>query len=371
MNPGRLHADVVIVGCGGLGSAAAAELARRGRRVVAFDSFEPLHDRGSSHGTERIVRAAYTDLMYTELARDSFEGWRALEAETQTTLLNICGGIDTGYLDELDMINANLVSAGVPCEMLDTAEAVRRFPGFRFEWPVLWQPTAGTVHADDALRAFQRVAIDCGADLRFSQPVTSIDAHADGALVRAGDVEVSATVVVVTAGAWADKVLDGHVVLPELTVTDEQVFFYQPLFDMRWPTFITRTVPEMYGLPTPEGLVKAGGHYEGAVCDPDDRRGHDSAARDSVSAWIAANVPWLDPTPVRSTTCLYATYPDEDFVVDRVGPLVLGVGLGGHGFKFLPELGWRVADLCDGEEWPDNPFTIQRSARHVGPSGHK
>ena len=364
-------ADVVVVGCGGLGSATAAELARRGRRVVAFDAFEPLHTRGSSHGTERIVRAAYTDQMYAELAVEALDGWRALEEETGEQLLNVCGGLDTGFLDELDLIEANLRAVGVPCEMLDTAEATRRLPGFRFEWPVLWQPTAGTVNADLALATFQRVAVGAGADLRFGCAVDDIDVIDDRVVVRAGGVEVSASVCVITTGAWADRLSDGLVTLPALTVTDEQVFFFQPVFDMRWPTFITRTVPEMYGLPTPAGLVKAGGHYEGPVCDPDQRPDLDDEARRGVSEWIAANVPWLDPTPVRSTRCLYASYPDEDFVIDRVGPIVLGVGLGGHGFKFLPELGWRMADLCDGESWTDNPFTVVRTPRHVGPSGHK
>ena len=367
----RLTADVVIVGIGGLGSATAAELARRGRRVVAFDQFESLHDRGSSHGTERIVRSAYTDVMYTRLANEAVSGWRALEEETGANLINVCGGIDTGWLEELDMIAANFNEVGVPHEMLDVAEASRRFPGFRFEWPVLWQPNAATVHADDALAAFQRVAVDGGADLRFGTRVTDVEVSDHGVTVRAEGVEVSAGCVVITTGAWADRLVGYELNLPPLTVTDEQVFFFQPQFDMRWPTFITRSRPEMYGLPTPEGLVKAGGHYEGIVCDPDDRPAHSETARSLVSEWIAANVPWLDPEPVRATTCLYATYPDEDFVIDRVGSVVLGVGLGGHGFKFLPELGWRLADLCDGEGWAGNPFTIVREARHVGPSGHK
>jgi len=367
----RLVADVVIVGIGGLGSAAAAALAERGRRVVGFEQFEPLHDRGSSHGTERIVRSAYTDAMYTRLAHESVARWRDLERASDSTLLTVCGGIDTGYSDELAMIAANFVEVGVPHELLDEVDAVRMFPGFRFDHPVLWQPEAATVHADGALAAFQRVAVARGADLRFGARVTDIVTSESGAIVRADGVEVSAGCVVFTTGAWADRLLGDEFRLPPLTVTDEQVFYFRPRREFRWPTFITRSVPEMYGLPTPDGTMKAGGHYEGLVCDPDRRPGHSDTARTLVSAWIADNVPGLDPEPVRVSTCLYATYPDEDFVIERVGPVVLGVGLGGHGFKFLPELGRRVADLCDGSPWPDNPFTIDRVARHVGPCGHK
>ena len=364
-------ADVVIIGCGGAGSAAAAELARRGRTVVAFDAFGRGHDRGSSHGTERIVRAAYTDEMYSLMALDSFDGWRDLERETDTRLLSMVGSIDTGFARELADISTNLTTCGLPHELMDAAEAERRFPFFRFEHPVLWQPNSGTVHAEGAVAAFQRVAQRHGADLRFDEPVISIDVRADGVRVTSASGVVEAGSVIVTAGAWADRLLDGILALPELIVTDEQVFFFRPHAEYPWPTFITRTVPELYGLPTPGGLMKAGEHYTGPRVDPDVRAAPSFEAAGRVSSWIAANVPGLEPTPVDATTCLYASFPDEDFIIDRVGSLVIGLGLGGHGFKFLPEIGRRLADLADGEAWRGNPFTIDRAPRHMGPSGHK
>ena len=364
-------ADVVIIGCGGAGSAAAAELARRGRTVVGLDAFGRGHDRGSSHGTERIVRAAYTDEMYSLMALDSFDGWRDLERETDTRLLSMVGSIDTGFARELADISTNLTTCGLPHELMDAAEAERRFPFFRFEHPVLWQPNSGTVHADGAVAAFQRVARANGADLRFDDPVIAIDVRAGGVRVTSTSGVVEAGSVIVTAGAWADRLLDGILALPELIVTDEQVFFFRPRAEYPWPTFITRTVPELYGLPTPGGLMKAGEHYTGPRVDPDVRAAPSVEAAERVSSWIAANVPGLEPTPVDATTCLYASFPDEDFIIDRVGDVVVGVGLGGHGFKFLPEIGRRLADLADGESWRGNPFSIDRESRHVGPSGHK
>lgn len=366
-----VSADVVIIGCGGAGSAAAAELSRRGRSVVAFDAFGRGHDRGSSHGSERIVRAAYTDDVYARMALDAIDGWRDLERETNTRLLSMVGSIDTGFARELADISANLDACGLPHELMEAAEAERRFPNFRFEHPVLWQPNSGTVHADAAVSAFQRVALAKGADLRFDDPVTSIEPLADGVRVRSVSGVVNAGRVIITAGAWADRLLSGLLVLPELIVTDEHVVYFRPRGNYSWPTFITRTVPELYGLPTPGGLMKAGEHYGGPRVDPDVRQRPDDLAVRRVADWIRDHVPGLDPTPVDATTCLYASFPDEDFVIDRVGDVVLGVGLGGHGFKFLPEIARRLADLTLDVAWRGNPFAIDRSPRHVGPSGHK
>ncbi|MEY3093350.1 MAG: hypothetical protein RIU67_2133 [Actinomycetota bacterium] len=374
--------DVVIIGCGGLGSAVAHALTARGLRVVGFDHFARAHDRGSSHGTERIVRTAYTDEVYARLGAESIEQWRSLDALAGGGLLRLGGGIDFGIADELDEIERSCRAAGMPVEMLDASDARARFPGFRFDTPVLWQPVCGTVNADAAVRLFQDRALAAGADLHFSEPVRGLSNDGDLVTVHTAARTVQARRAVFTMGAWADRLLDsllGRVdggpafadAVPALTVTDEQVFFFRPIIDAPWPTFIRRDVPEYYGLPTPDGRLKAGGHYTGRPIDPDIRPEPDADARAAVSEWMRENVPGVDPEPLSVTTCLYASYPDEDFLVDRVGNVVVGVGLGGHGFKFLPVLARRVADLVEGESWVDNPFTLHRTARSVGPSGHK
>lgn len=374
--------DVVVIGCGGLGSATAAELAARGRRVIALEQFGALHDRGSSHGSERIVRTAYTDPMYARLAAESLGAWERIEHDTSQRLLTMCGGIDTGFPDELRDIEASCAAAGMPTEWLEPAEASQRFPGFRFVDPVLFQPVSGTVHADRAVATFQDLARRRGAELHFETPVTSIVNDGTRAIVRTPRGEFRGDRIVFTGGAWADRLLGGILGgfsegldrlarLPELTVTNEQVFFFRPVIEASWPTFIRRRIPEYYGLPTPNGLLKAGGHYTGAPIDPDRRGEPDAKARRAVSDWMRENVPGVEPEPVSATTCLYASYPDEDFVIDRVGNAVFGTGLGGHGFKFLPELARRVADLVEGESSVANPFAFDREPRKVGPSGHK
>ena len=111
--------------------------------------------------------------------------------------------------------------------------------------------------------------------------------------------------------------------------------------------FIQRGEPLAYGLGTPDGLVKAGLHGIGPVIDPDDRPSQVPDAVPALEAYARDWLPGVEPKALRSTVCLYASSATDDFVLDRDGPIVVGVGFGGHGFKFTPAIGERLADLAD------------------------
>src|SRR5882757_10752868 len=112
--------DVVVVGCGGAGSATTWWLARAGVRVLAIDRFEAAHTRGSSHGTERIVRLAYGDPAYVELAQQSLAMWHELDvAAAGAPLVRTVGGIDTGFTGELDAIARGCDARRVPYEWIN------------------------------------------------------------------------------------------------------------------------------------------------------------------------------------------------------------------------------------------------------------
>jgi len=368
--------DVVVVGCGGAGAATTWWLARNGIRVLAVDRFEANHTRGSSHGTERIVRLAYADPVYVTLAQESLVMWRELDAAFGAafgaTLLRTVGGVDTGCAAELENVARGCASRGVPYEWLTAADGRRRFPGLRIGDRALLQRDAACVDAQGALDAFSSAAIANGATIRRSETVTGIAPRGDGALVTTDRADYHAGAVVVTTGAWAQATLAGLVPLPPITVTQEQVAFFRPAPGMTFPTFIDRREVSYYGMPTPTGLVKVGEHYTGPVVDADTRTGElEPRTWQRLLDWVRHNVPGVDPDPVAHSTCLYASAPDEDFVVDRVGNITVGVGLGGHGFKFLPVLGRRLAELATGTPWPQNPFGLDRGPPPEGRSAHK
>lgn len=347
--------DVLVVGAGAAGSAAARELARRGLRVAVLEQFALGHPRGSSHGNARIVRLVYDDPLYTGMAVRALRSWRALEAAGGTALLTRVGGVDAAPPVWVARAAAVLDGLDVPYEVLDGPAARERWPALRLRGTLLTQPDAARVDADLAVATLQRLAAASGAQLHPHHPVTRLELHADGVLATTSGGTFRAPVAVVTAGAWTSAVLAEAVGPLALTVTQEQVLHLQPRDPhARWPAFISHddTGGSFYGLPTPHG-VKVGEHHGGPVVSTDTRSGVPCPhRRDRVLAFAREQLPGLAPVPLQEDTCLYTSTVNEDFVLDRVGPLVVGSACSGHGFKFVPLVGELLADLATGQAVP-------------------
>lgn len=354
-----------VVGGGVMGAATAWHLARRGHAVAVFEQFARGHDRGSSHGNARIFRLAYPEPEWTALARESLPQWHRLEADADVRIIHPSGGIDHGRDDLLARIAATLADLDVAHRMLDAAAARVRWPGLAFESAVLFHPDAGPTDAALAVATLLAQAERHGAVVRDRTPVRAIEPVGDRVTVRLDGEAVTVDSVVVTPGAWAAGLLDGLVDLPSLTVTMEQPAVFAPrVAGPTWPTFVHWTdapprpngVDEPvlgYGLGTPDGRVKVGEHHTGRVIDPDrrpDAPDPDRTARllDHVARWV----PGVDPASAQVETCLYTSTPTTDFVVRRVGPVVVGAGFSGHGFKFAPRIGEVLADLVEGGRPP-------------------
>jgi sarcosine oxidase len=337
--------DVVILGAGAMGSATAWWLARRGRDVVLLEQFDQGHVNGSSHGSARIFRLAYYDPAYVRMAQEALPLWREVEADTGRTLLDTTGGIDHGDPRLVDAVAGALQTCGAAHEVIHAAAARERWPGMRFEGNVVFHQDGGRCRADDAVRALQDRAAVLGADVRFNTGRAALRATSRGVEVDAAGRTFRAPVAVVTAGAWVRDVV-GDELAPDVKVTQEQIQHFAPRVDGEWPSFIHHGQPWVYGLLAPGEGVKVAEHHVGPVVDPDRRPPRDPAAEATVVRYVEQWFPGLDPTPVRVAECLYTTTPDESFVIERRGSVVIGSPCSGHGFKFTPLIGRRLADLA-------------------------
>jgi sarcosine oxidase len=357
--------DVIVVGLGGMGSAAAYHLARRGRRVLGLERFTPAHDRGSSHGGSRVIRQAYfEDPAYVPLVLRAYELWRELERAAGTDLLHVTGGLMIGAA-ESQTVAGSLRSArqwGLEHEILDAAELRRRFPTFAPApgTVALYEAQAGVVRPEAAVAAHVGLATAAGAELRFSEPVTAWEAlgSGEGATVTTGRGVARADRLVVCPGAWAPDVLSGLGI--PLAVERQVQFWFQPaggvgpFLPHRHPIWVWEgdADGQPYGLPAldgPEGGVKVAWFRRGRPCTADSLDRSVAAAEiDEMAAMLRLRLPLVPGRFLRAVPCLYTNTPDEHFVVGA-HPLhpqvVVACGFSGHGFKFAPVIGEILADL--------------------------
>ena len=347
-----MPAHVVILGAGLAGSAAARSIAARGHRVTVLERFEAGHVRGSSHGRERIFRLSYDDPTYIRLGLEALTGWRELGSAVGETLLHPVGMVDHGDPARLDALEATCLDQGVTIDRVRAGIAAATWPEMRFESDVLIQSDAGWIAADRAIAAFTRLATRNGAAFEYERAARRVDSVGTGWRVTTAEGEIDADALVVTTAGWtADllgPMLGAAVELPPITVTTEVAAYFRPRGDAPWPCWCHRLEPEVYGLPSPDGLVKVAEHGTGVASHPDERSFDPPPATIArLEAYAARWLPGVEPRAVRTTTCLYASTPTDDFCLDRSGSFVLGVGLGGHGFKFGPAIGERLAELAE------------------------
>ncbi|GAA3056746.1 FAD-dependent oxidoreductase [Actinokineospora globicatena] len=357
----RRTADVVVIGGGGVGSAAAWRLAARGTDVVLLERFTAGHVFGASHGASRIFRVTYSEPDYVELARRAHRLWLELESLTGKELLEITGGIDHGQVPLTALADA-VARAGSPGSFVPVGEATERWPGIRFDGTVFFHPVSGTLDADAAVAALQSAAASAGAQIRHESPVKRLRVRNDLVEVDTDDGTVVARAAVVTVGAWSAKLLDAVLTLPPLRVTQEQPAYFAGA-TTGWPSFVHHIEDPypsgVYGLATPGHGIKAGFHGVGPVVDPDNRDflpepGQLAALQDYARTWL----PGVDPDTFTPISCTYTSTTNSDFILDRVGPVVVGAGFSGHGFKFLPAVGEVLADLATTGKRPAARFAL-------------
>jgi sarcosine oxidase len=371
---GTDSADVVVVGLGAMGAAAAYQLAARGVRVLGVDQFVPPHGRGSHAGDSRIIRMAYMEgAEYVPLVRRAYELWRELESAYGQSLLTQTGGLMVG-VPESHLVTGAVAAAtmhGLAFEMLDCDQIRRTFPVFapRDDEVGVYEEVAGVVRPERSVQAMLRSAEQAGVRLATGVAVRGWRASADAVTVLTDGGEIHAGRLVLAPGAWASTL--AGVAIP-LRVQRRVQHFWRldahidagaSLEVGALPVWIWEHAPGQaaYGFPRIDGTVKTTFH-DGD--DPTDPATGPAPARpdevDAMRAWLATHLPALaGATWAGAKPCLYTLTPDEHFIL---GPhpdhstVVLACGFSGHGFKFAPVVGEIVADLV----------TTGHTAHHIG-----
>jgi sarcosine oxidase len=354
--------DVIVVGVGGMGSAAVAHLARRGVRVLGLEQYDIPHERGSSHGLSRIIRLAYFEHpAYVPLLHRAYELWWALERDVQERLLIITGSLDIGTADST-VFGGALKAAQLHHlvhEVLEPEALRRRFPGYGLQAPLLglYQPQGGLLAAERCIVAHVTTALRHGAHIHGREVLQDWESRGDSLVVQTSRGTYQAQRLVLTAGAWTHRLVTQYTgtLQPERQV----MIWMQPRVPVHFqidafPVF-NMAVEEgtFYGFPIysiPGFKCARWHHLEQAIADPGgmDRDCHpeDEAI---LRAFVRRYFPDGDGPTLSMRTCLFTNTPDTHFVIDAhpdYPNVFIAGGFSGHGFKFCSVVGEILADLA-------------------------
>ncbi len=368
--------DVAIIGLGGLGSGAAYWATRRGARVLGLERFELGHERGASQDHSRIIRLSYHTPAYVRFAQDAFAAWADVEETSSDELVIRSGGTDLyppSASDWLAHYTGSLDAVGIAYELMEAAEAMRRWPQWRIDDDVrvVYQESSGIVAAARANEAHRRIATANGAELHPDARVTQVhDAGGEYELVTESGT-FRAERLILTADAWTNEVLAQLWRPINLTVTQEQVHYYasadlEAFSPDRFPIWIWMGQPSFYGFPAfGEAGAKIGRDVGGREVTADTRSFvPDPAYAETLDDFMRRHLPGGFGPYLSQKTCLYTMTPDRDFVIDLVpGHERAAVGQGAaHAFKFASVIGKTLVELVfDGETRSDvSAWSVER-----------
>ena len=373
--------EVIVVGVGGMGSAAIYHLAKRGVKVLGLERFGVAHDRGSSHGLTRIFRfAQFKDPRYVPLMYEAYDLWKTLDEEAEASLIQITGSIDAGEPDS-DIVRGSRQScdvSGLPYEVLTSTELSARFPGYQLpeETLAIFQPDGGILLPERCIREQIKLANRYGAEVHFHEPVIRWEVDGEGVKVTTESGIYYGDRLIITAGAWSSQLIPQ---LSESIAIERQVSaWFEP---HRPELFQPELFPVLnwvhgdkpyYAIPAfgDSGFKFGLNHHLKEIVDPETVN-RDCCDKDEQI--LRQPVEQFFPDAAGKTldlkACLYSNSLDEHFIVDshpQHDLIVFAAGFSGHGFKFCSRIGEILAQMVLGEPvaFDVNLFKLNRFHAH-------
>jgi sarcosine oxidase len=356
------HYDVAIIGGGIHGMTSANSLSKLGKSVVLCEQFEFGHLRGGSHGPTRIFRMSYSDPDYVSMASASLAMWRKLEEEAGVSLLELNGCVDHGDGEKMMKVVATMDSCAISSEILPKEEARERWPNLNFDDVIIFQPGGGRLYARAILSALYEVCESRGVDFFEFMPVRKISNDISGkSILECENKTFSADVVVSCAGAWTYPLLKDYLPLAQPMVTqDDLVFFASSDPGAIWPNIRHHSEVDHFSQEAPGVGILVGQDKSGQVLKNADDRDFivDPLNGIRLCDYVEKYMPGLKPEPISSQTYLSSFNKSGDFIVDRVGNIVVVQAGEQQGFKFSPLIGKYVSELVTGKKFSQLRFRL-------------
>ncbi len=378
--------DTIIIGLGAMGSAAAYQLAKKGKKVLGIDQFSPPHTEGSSHGDTRIIRQAIGEgEQYVPLVLRAYELWQEIEKESGQDLLTITGGLFMASDNKEKpnvFIQQTIDSAkkyNIEHEVLNAQEIAARFPQFKLKGDEVgyYEPMTGFLRPERCVEAQLSLAKKYGATINTNERVLKFESDNNQVTVTTDKGIYQADKLIVSAGPWITKLLPEFASL--FTIYRQVLYWFdvkdsvEPYLKAKFPIFIWEFGADhqdfIYGFPAIDGLqggVKVASE-ETIAADPDkvDRTISQEEAQRIYNQYIADHLPGLSDHCLRAVSCLYTSTPDNDFVIDthpEHSNIIIASPCSGHGFKHSAAIGEVLAELAtEGKSKLDiSPFNIKR-----------
>ncbi|KAK6357701.1 hypothetical protein TWF718_002010 [Orbilia javanica] len=383
--------DVIVIGGGPIGLAAAYEVAKAGSRVIVLEQNNLFNQAGSSGDLARMFRTMYTEHFMADLAKEAMGLWDDLERDSGTSLRWMSGLLNFGDKDyggntpEGTLLGPidNLNRLGMPFKTLNAEEIQQRYPFKNLppDWMGLFSPDNGVINVQLMLRTLLSLAKDYGAEAKQHTRVEKISpSKTDNDIWEVETIRhdthpvtYKTKKIVITSGAYVNHVLKPSFGISlDLDIWEMVASYYNcnagpsgTIFPSMWFQFAPDRDGRsqlFYGFPT---LPWGPPNVTRIACDAASRRIKDPNERltnvvnpDDISDtqdFIKRNVIGVDATvPASTLTCLQTNVFDNMFVLDFVPEEYLRGGpkdsvmlfTAGWAMKFVPLLGKALAEMA-------------------------
>ena len=364
--------DLIVVGSGSVGAAAAWYANQAGLNVLMIDRAHPPHREGSHHGESRLIRHAYGEgARYVPLVLRAQQLWDELEQRCGERIMQRSGVINLAPVNSefIRNVRQSADEFRLPVEVLTGEEAARRWPQLSVPegYIGVFEPRSGYLKSELALRHLIRLCEQAGCAQLFNCAVTALGERDGLQLVETSEGIFRGKKLLVSAGTWVKTLL------PSLPVTPVRKVFAWHQADGRYsennkfPAF-TVEMPDgthFYGFPADNNAIKIGKHDGGQpITAPEQRKPFGAVAEDGSELFnfLRHFLPGVGVC-LRGEACTYDNTADEDFIIDTLNPdRMIITGLSGHGFKFATVLGEIAARFAQNKstEFDLTPFSLSR-----------